>query len=206
MIRYSLPTSSRARLGVACTVALLGLTALPLNQAKAALADPAAVVTNDTYSIEAVGFNTTTPSGDILIIAPNLPTTFGTTQAFGNSALPLTPGGSNYQTLTVSSNESTAAGVTTDTISLSVPTNFIPAGTKDNNGNLINAIQFSFGNYLGGTDPLDFSLASSNYTVTTSITTNGAVVPGGSSSTVSNGGLSLSGLGPSLGPPNGCGA
>ena len=108
------------------------------------------VVPGDTFSIEAVGYNTTDPAANIYIIDPELQPTFGATQAYVNDALA-------GQTLTVTSIEGTNGGVTTDTIIAGVPSNFIPAGTVDHNGNIINAIQFSIGIDLGGTNPLDFT-------------------------------------------------
>ena len=169
MIRYSLPSSFRAHLGAACTVALLGFVALPVNQVKASLADPAAVTTGDTFSLETIGFNSTAPSGDIYLTQTNLNPTFGTTQTFANAAL----GG---QTLTVTSTESINAGITTDTIAVSVPTNFLPAGITDNNGNVINELAFSIGNInipTGGTpNTLDFSTAVTNATVTGTVVFN----------------------------------
>ncbi len=144
--------SSRTRGGAVFITALLGLAAAPMARATLFEFEPSTIVPNDTFSIELVAYNTTTPSGDIYAIQPGLTPTFGTTQTFANDAL----GG---QTLTVTSMESTSAGITTDTIAIGVPTNFIPAGTTDNNGNVINALEFSIGNYLGGTNTLDFSTA-----------------------------------------------
>ena len=192
MIRYSLPSSFRARLGAACTVALLGLAILPSARATSTPFEPGTVAAGDTFSIEAVGFNTANPANDIYIFATNLNPTFGTTTGYANDALA-------GQTLTVSSSEFTSNGTTTDFISVSVPSNFVPAGTTDNGGQPLNAIQFSFGNYLGGTNPLDFSLALTTYNVATAATFNfngtTTSVPGGSTSTLSNGGKSLSAFG-----------
>ena len=122
-------------------------TVAALNFARASV-----VVPGDTFSVEAVGYNTTAPSGDIYLIAPTLQPTFGATQTYADDAL-------NEQSLTLTSSEYTVGGVTTDTIVASVPTNFVPTGVTDNNGNIINAIQFSIGIDLGGSNPLDFSTA-----------------------------------------------
>lgn len=163
MIKH-MTSSLRARLGAVCTLALASLAVLPSAHAKVNAVDPAAVVTGDTYTIELLAFNSTNPSGNFYVINPNLTNpTFGTTQTFAGATF-------NGQTLTVSSSESTNAGVTTDTIAISVPNNFIPTGTVDNNGNVVNELAFSIGNYLlpaGGTgNTLDFSTAVNNPVVT----------------------------------------
>ena len=124
---------------------------------------PSAVVAGDTYSIEVVGFNTSEPTDDIYLILPTLTPTFGTTTTYASDAL----GG---QTLTVTSSETTTGGVTTGTFSFSVPTNFVPSGTQDSGGMALNAIQFSFGDYLGGTNPLDLTKAATGFSATSTVT------------------------------------
>ena len=194
MIRYSLPSSCRARLGAAGTLALIGLAALPLNQAKAVLADPAAVVTGDTFSFEMIGYNTNTPGGDFYAIAENLTTTFGTTQTYTNDTLV------NGQVLTVTSSETRNGNVFTDNIQISVPGTFIPAGTTDNNGNVVNALEFSIGNYnvpMGGTfDTLDYTTAINLSSVTGTLGYTNGGKPGSlgltNTTTLSNGGASFS--------------
>ena len=139
-----------ARWGVAHLSALLGLATLALLPAAhaASYADPATVNTGDTYSIEILGYNTTTPSGNFYAIANNITPTFGSTQTYTNSTLV------SGQVLTVTSSETINAGTVTDSFRVSVPTTFIPAGTVDGNGNVVNALVFSIGNYYiptGGT-------------------------------------------------------
>ena len=141
-----------------CAAAAAFLAAASLGAARASV-----VSTGDTFSIEAVGFNQANSSGDIYIIQPGLQPTFGDTETFAGDAL-------EGQTLTETSSESTTGGITTDTISISVPNNFVPSGTTDNNGNIINAIQFSIGIDLGGTNPLDFSMAIGSYTPSGTVT------------------------------------
>lgn len=153
-----MPPTSRfsflpAGIGASCFVVLLGLTGLVLPAAVHAAPDT--VSPADTFSVELVAYNTNDFSGNIYAIQSNLTPVFGLAQAYPNAAL----GG---QTLTVSSSESVSNGAVTDTITISVPTNFVPTGTLDNHKNLINAITFSIGVYQGGTDPLDFTLPLSN--------------------------------------------
>ena len=161
-------------------------------QAATPSVEPASVVPGATFSIEVVGYNTSNPAANIYLINPSLAPTFGTLSAYANSAL-------NGQTLVVNSNEFVNGNVTTDFVSLSVPSNFVPAGTRDNAGNTLNAIQFSLGVYLSGTNPLNLSPAILAYTATGSVTFNffgvntSAGVP--LTSTLSNGGQSFSAFG-----------
>lgn len=147
--------SSRGRL-LAALLGLVGLTALSNARAVGFVADPAVVTPADTYSIEILGYNTTTPSGNFYAIANNLTPTFGLTQTYANSTLVA------GQVLTVTSSETVNGGTVTDSFRISVPNTFIPAGTVDNNGNVVNALVFSIGNYYiptGGTaNTLDFTL------------------------------------------------
>ena len=119
------------------------------------VADPAVVTTGDTFGIQIIGYNSANPGGNFYAIANNLTPTFGTTQTFANSA-------ANGQTVTVFSSETINNGTVTDTIRVSVPNTFIPAGTLDNNGRVVNSLSFGIGSYYlpaGGTaNPLDFTL------------------------------------------------
>ena len=157
----------RTRQGLLCFTALVGfagLAAAPSARAVTTI-QPDSAVPNDTFSIEVVGYNTANPAANDYLINPLLAPNFGTTQAFAGGAL-------NNQTLVVSSNEIVNNGFITDFISLNVPSNFVPAGTVDHANEPLNAIQFSIGNYLGGTDPLNLSPAVSAYTATGSVTFN----------------------------------
>ena len=82
-------------------------------------------------------------------------------------------------------------GFITDFITLSVPSNFVPAGTVDNGGHTLNAIQFSIGDYLGGTNSLNLSPAISAYSVsgTATFVSNGVTTSGAvpMTSTLTNG-------------------
>ena len=147
---------------VTALVGLAGLATFSSAQAFVPSVETDGVITGDTFSIEMVGYNTTATASNIYIIQTNLNPTFGTTQTFANDAL----GG---QTLTVTSSQTGTTTNFVDTITISVPTNFVPAGTTDNAGNIINGIVFSIGSYnipTGGTaNPLDFntSLTSAKY-------------------------------------------
>ena len=167
---------------VTALVGLAGLAAFSSAQAVVPSVEPDGVIPSDTFSIEMIGYNTNAATSDIYIIQTNLTPTFGTTQTFANDAL----GG---QTLTVTSSQTGTATNFVDTITVSVPTNFVPAGTTDNANNIINGIVFSIGSYLipsGGTaNPLDFntSLVGAKYsgsvsgTMTVSTSLSGAQNP-----------------------------
>ncbi len=196
----SLPTSlvhpRRVATQITALIGLVGLAAFSSVQAAVPSLETNGVVANDTFSIEVVGYNTANPGANIYLIYPLVTPAFGTTQNYANDAL----GG---QTLTVISNESTAGGITTDFISLSVPTNFVPAGTLDNAGNTLNAIQFAFGNYFipaGYTgNPLDLSTAAAGPNATQAVVfkISGVTVSSSALATVtpSNGNTALSAFG-----------
>ena len=184
---------------VTAIVGLTGLAAFSSAHASVPSVQPNTVVTGDTFSVEVVGFNTADPGANEYIILPGLTPTFGATTSYANDAL----GG---QTLTITSTEAVIAGITTDTISLSVPTNFVPAGTKDNDGNILNAIQFSFGSYLGGSNPLNLSTAATGFTATASVifkvagVTTSAAAPATVTST--SGGTAISSFGQTTSTPS----
>ncbi len=194
MISKLLFSIRRTRQGLLCLTTLIGLaglTAVPSARAVVSL-EPASVVTGDSFSVEVIGYNTSNPGANIYLINQYLMPTFGTIAAYGNSAL-------NGQTLVVNSNEYVSGGTTTDYVSLSVPSNFVPAGTKDNAGNTLNAIQFSLGIGFGGTNPLDVNPAILTYTATGSVTFNSFGVNTSNgvplNSTLSNGNHSFSTFG-----------
>ena len=194
MIHRILSTVRRTRSGLLCLTTLVGLTAFAATPSAHAVTtiEPASVVPGDTFSFEVLGYNTNNPGENIYLTNQFLMPTFGTTAAYLNSAL-------NGQTLVVNSNQYVNGSTTTDYISLNVPTNFVPAGTKDNAGNTLNAIQFSLGIGFGGTNPLDVNPAISAYTATGSVTFNtfGVNVSSGVplNSTLSNGNQSFSTFG-----------
>ena len=190
MIRNLLPFCVRSRFSAIRVITLLGCSGLAaFTTSKAAVPT---VVPGDTFSIEVVGYNTSEPQDDIYLVDPTLSPVFGTTTRYPKDAL-------GNQRLTVVSSESTDGTTTTDTVSLSVPKNFVPAGTVDNGGEPINAIQFSIGTYLGGTDPLDLTSAASldNATQAVVFKFNGVLSSGSApaTATFSNGNTSLSAFG-----------
>ena len=112
----------------------------------------AAVIAGDTYSVAVVGFNgtTSTAAGAYLTTPSVFDPTFGGTTMYPGDAL----GG---QTLTITSSEVIGATTTTDTITLSVPTNFAPTGTTIGS-NYIAAIDLDIGGYNAvPADTLDLS-------------------------------------------------
>ena len=194
MISKLLFNFRRTRQGLLCLttlVGLAGLAAAPSAHAVTTL-EPASVVLGDTFSFEVIGYNTNNPGANIYLTNQFLTPTFGTISAYGNSAL-------NGQTLVVNSNEFVNGNVTTDFVSLSVPSNFVPAGTKDNAGNTLNAIQFSLGIGFGGTNALDVNPAILAYNATGAVTFNAFGVNTSNAvplnSTLSNGNQSFSAFG-----------
>ena len=83
----------------------------------------------------------------------------------------------------MTSSETLNGNIFTDTIRISVPSTFIPAGTVDNNGNVINALEFSIGDFNipnGGTaNTLDYTTAINLISVTGTLgyTLNGDPAP-----------------------------
>ena len=136
--------------------ALAALTCLPMaSRASEDLVLPSIVTPDDTFNISVAGFSSTDNSG-VYLVTPITATFNGLgtlgAQTFGGYAL----GGQN---VTVTTTEAISDGNITDSIFLSVPTNFIPAGTTTNTGAVINEIELDMGNYNAGTNTLDFTPA-----------------------------------------------
>lgn len=87
--------------------------------------DPTAVTPGSTFGIAVTGFNFNDPSDGIFLTNVFNPV-FGTTQTFTGGGL-----GGN---VTVSSSQVIGTTTTTDTFTISTPTNFVPAGTTTNGG------------------------------------------------------------------------
>lgn len=104
----------------------------------------AAVVPGDTFSVGVIGFS---DADGIYLVSP-LTATFGSMQTF-------TGAGPNGQDVTVTSSETIGATMTTDFVSISVPDNFVPAGTTAG-GEPINFIQFDLNTDNTDPDGLDF--------------------------------------------------
>ena len=146
------PSSRRAAVCLTTLACLAGLAAFSPARAEVPSNQTNSVVPNDPFGITLTGYNTTEPQYDIGLIQSGLSPVFnsGTPQTFANSAL----GG---QTLTVTTTQTGTATNFVDTITITVPTNFVPAGTVDNNNMIINGIVFSIGTLYGGTSTLDFN-------------------------------------------------
>jgi hypothetical protein len=153
----------------------------------------ATVITGDTFSIAVVGFNgtTSTAAGAYLTTPTTFDPAFGAISTYPGDAL----GG---QTLTISSTETVGAVNTVDTITVSVPTNFAPTGTKIGT-RYVAAIDLNIGGYNafvpGSTtayDTLDFNQAPLTPVGTGSIIYGaGTVFPLTPTDTFTNGGTSL---------------
>lgn len=162
---------TRRILQTAAVLGLLGLAAAPSARALTSIA-PDTVVPGDTYSIRIIGANLSFPDQNIFLTFP-IDATFGTTTSYANYAL----GG---QTFTVSSTQFISGNTVNDFFSFSVPNNFVPAGTTDNGGHPLNAIQFGIGIYSTGQNPLNLNPAISSFANTGSVTFvfNGATTSG----------------------------
>ncbi len=202
MIPQLLHTLRRARKGalqITAVLGLAGLAAVSSSRASVVSVEPSVVTpTNDTFSFRVVGYNTSFPAQNIYLTQP-VDFAFSTTASYPGFAL-------NNQSLTVSSTQYLSGNNVVDFFSFSVPSNFVPAGTTDNGGHTLNAIQFSIGNYLGGNNPLNLSPAISNATVTGTVTFvfNGATTSGAvpMTTTLDNGGTALSTFGAVFATPS----
>lgn len=112
----------------------------------------------DTFNIAVVGFNAA--SVGAFIVSP-LTATFGMTMTFPGAGL----GG---QTVTVTSSESFSGPNTIDTVTISVPTNFLPAGTVIG-GTPVTTLEMDLGGYNAGVNTLDFATPITGATYTGSM-------------------------------------
>ena len=141
----------------------------------------------DTFSFDLLGFNTASSSG--YFIAEGVPT-FGVTSTYT---------GYDGNVVTVASSESIVGANTTDTFTVSTPTNFVTDTTI--NGLTITGIEFDLGNANSGAattgtaNPIDLSTAIGTYTATGSTvygtSTKQALTP---TTTLSNSSLSYAGV------------
>ncbi len=191
MIAHLASTLLRTRCGAAHITALLGLTGLAaFSSAQAAVpsVQPNAVVGGDTFGIELIAYNINKPSDNYPAIATALFPVFGTTTPYGSD-------GPDGQTLTVSSVESSNNGIFTDTISISVPTNFVPADDQTfADGQFVTALDFSIGLVpsTSGTNPIDFTSPISLISVTGSATYSGGSIGLTQNPVLTNGSKSFS--------------
>ncbi|MEP6955729.1 MAG: PEP-CTERM sorting domain-containing protein [Chthoniobacterales bacterium] len=141
---------------------------------------PDIVVPADTFNIAIVGQNTVAA----FLVSP-LTATFGITQMFPGAGM----GG---QTVTVTSSESFSGANTIDTITISVPTNFVPAGTTIG-GNPVTAVFLNLGGFNAGTNTLDFATPVVGPTYTGSIQFSGGTfaLDATTNTVLTNGGMSL---------------
>ena len=161
----------------------------PAARASADLILPNLVTPNDTFTFAIAGFNST--SGVGYILGSGETAVFGTTQTY-------TAAGYNGQDYTITSSETVNGGTTTDTFTVSTPTNFLT--TTSVNGTKITALQFDLGDansgvgVATGANTVDYSLAVTGNTQTGNIiygtaNTSFTLNP---TTTLTNNGLSLS--------------
>ena len=164
--------------------ALLGVTGLVCGRAADAQA-----IAGSTFSLDAIGYNGAEPLDYVSLFTQPVTATFGAEQTFPAAGL-------DGQPVTVISSESTFQGATTDNVFVYVPSNFVPVGQTDAAGAVIDAVEFSIGDYLGGTQTLDFSTPPQDAVSTGGITFHlaGVALPEGltQNQTFSNGGYSYS--------------
>jgi hypothetical protein len=113
----------------------------------------ASVIPGDTVDVDVVAFNNTTNL--VVYVVRPLDITFGTTNTYAG-------GDVNGQNVTVSSSEVIGGTTTTDTLVISVPTNF------DVNSSAYNGLQFDIAVQSGATDPINLSAAINPATLTAS--------------------------------------
>ena len=114
---------------------------------------PSLVTPNDTFSYDILGYNTASGTGYFL--TNNNIATFGATTTF-------TGDGIDGQDITVASSEAIGATTTTDTFTISTPTNFINETSV--NGLTITGLEFDLGNANSGSDPVNLLLPVASYT------------------------------------------
>lgn len=141
---------------------------------------PDLVVPADTFQISVAGFNAS--GAGAFIIAP-ITATFGLTQTFA--------GGLGGQTITVTSSETVGVN-TVDSVTISVPTNFVPAGTTIG-GLPVTTLQLDMGRLNAGTNGFDLVLPIASATGSGSILFSGGTLALTPTVALTNGGTTLSG-------------
>jgi MYXO-CTERM domain-containing protein len=126
------------------------------------------VATGNSFDVAVVGFNLQNSSGGYVVndaaflVGPYAPT-FGVT-----ATEPLAT--SDGETATITSTETAAGGKTTDKVTVTVPTAFVPSGSTFSDGDVINEEDLEIG-FAAGTKALTFSVP-----VNTAITASGTGV------------------------------
>ncbi len=144
-------THLHTRLAALATLAALGLAATPAAYSQT----PNLVTPLDTFSFDISGFNTA--SGIGYLLTPRETATFGVPMTF-------TAAGPNGQDITITSGETADATTTTDTFTVSTPTNFLTTTTFS--GITVTSLQFDLGNGNSGSNPVNVLLPISTYMVT----------------------------------------
>ena len=119
---------------------------------------PEAVALGDTFSFDISGFNNAGTVGYLL--TPDETATFGATTTF-------TAAGINSQNISITSSETTSGTQTTDTFTVSTPTNFLTTTTV--NGTKITQLQLDLGDANSGSNTVDYALPITNNTQTGNI-------------------------------------
>jgi PEP-CTERM motif len=106
------------------------------------------IIPGDTFDVSIAGFDLIS---SLWVVSP-IDATFGTTTVYHGAGL----GGAD---VTVSSAETISGTTITDTITLSVPVNFLPTGTTAGDGGVVTEMELDLGGYYAGTDRLSLSQA-----------------------------------------------
>ena len=118
-----------------------------------------AVTPLDTFSFDIIAYSTSTTAGGAAYAVVPQTVTFGATTTFTGVGL----GGYN---VTVTSSETTSGTNTVDTINVSTPTNFVPAGYALSSGSVFNGVQLDIGDANAGANTVDLLTSLTTYTGT----------------------------------------
>ena len=148
--------------------------------AGAANAQTSKVKPGETFSFDIVGYNAT--SGAATLLTPDETSTFGTPTTY-------TGAGFNGQDISITSSESIVGLNTTDTITVSTPTNFITTTTA--NGITITGLEFDLGNANSGSNTLDVTVPIGSFSSSGSTAYSGGTLALTPSTTLTNGNTSI---------------
>lgn len=153
------------------------------NEAPFVSPSPDLVTPGDTFSFSLAGFNSASGQGFLLFTPQNV--AFGTTQTYMGL-------GPNGQDITISSSETVGATTTTDTFTLSTPTNFLTTTTFG--GITITALQFDLGTANSGSNTVSLVLPITSTTSSGSILFSGGTFALTPTVTISAGGSAYAGV------------
>lgn len=151
------------------------------NEAVFVSPSPDLVTPGDTFSFSLAGFNSSSGQGFLLFNPQTV--AFGTTQTYMGL-------GPNGQDITISSSETVGPTTTTDTFTISTPTNFLTTTTFG--GITITALQFDVGTANSGSNTVSLVLPISSTTSSGSVLFSGGTLALTPTVTISAGGSAYS--------------